>query len=51
MDLDSSGFRNNEIEFLRTCEVPDARVSDTGRFLSRNGVVPYAHLLLRPEKN
>lgn len=47
MNLDTSTFRENEIEVLRTGEIADAGVSNVGRFVSGNNVVPYTHLYLR----
>lgn len=44
MNLDASAFRDNEIEVLRTCEIADARVSNVGRFVSSNDIVPCTHL-------
>lgn len=46
MNLDTSTFRENEIEVLRTGEIADAGVSNVGRFVSGNNVVPYTHLYL-----
>lgn len=40
MDLNSSTFRDDEVELLGTGEVSDARVSDTGGLVSRDDVVP-----------
>lgn len=44
MNLDTSTFRENEIEVLRTSEIADAGVSNVGRFVSGNNIVPYTHL-------
>lgn len=44
MDLNTSAFRNDEIEFARTGEIADAGVGDIGGLVSRDDVVPDAHL-------
>lgn len=43
MNLDARAFGDNEIKVLRTGEIADAGVSDAGRFVSCDDVVPYTH--------
>ena len=46
MNLDASAFRDDEIEVLRTGEISDAGVSNVGRFVSSDNIVPCTHLSL-----
>lgn len=45
MNLNTSAFRDDEVEFLRAGEIADAGVGDVGRLVSRHDVVPYTHSL------
>lgn len=36
--------RNDEIEVLRTGEIPNARMSDIRRLVSGDHIIPYAHI-------
>lgn len=45
MNLNTSAFRDDEIEFLRAGEIADAGVGDVGGLVSRHDVVPYTHSL------
>lgn len=43
MDLDSSAFRDDEIELLGAGEIADAGVGDVGGLVGRHHVIPHAH--------
>lgn len=44
MNLNSCAFSDNKIEVLRAGEIADARMSNVGRFVSGDDVIPNAHL-------
>lgn len=46
MDLDSSAFRDDEVELVRAGEVADAGVGDIGGLVGRHHVIPHTHLRL-----
>lgn len=46
MNLNTSAFRNDEVELVRSGEIADAGVGDIGGLVSRHDVVPDAHLRL-----
>jgi len=47
MDLNAGTFRDDEVELVGAGEVADAGVTDAGRLVRRDYVVPHAHLRRR----